>query len=191
MWQVASHTSPPHTVYVMSHGDVMITRDSQAPVQAVPVPQIEASKLTKQAFDTANPQEWDPWMPAAKQLPSYKPPTATAAAITPLQMRQLEQTIEQKIMDKMMHGNKGSDDEPMEEVLGPKVAALETQLQQLSAAHDETRQKTNQMQTSIERIHKQIETQGTRNQAFLEEQMQSQMAAIDALLTKRLRTSHE
>eukprot|EP00438_Fugacium_kawagutii_P009865 Skav229362 [mRNA] locus=scaffold3209:156150:160939:- [translate_table: standard] len=191
MWQIASHTTPPHTVYVMAHGDVMITRDSQPPTQAAPVPQIEASKLTRQVLGAAPPLEGDPWMPAAKQLPSYQARQTTNTSLSSAQVQQIEQSIEQKLMAKLQP----AEDDPMEGSLAPKVAALEAQLTQLSAAHDETRQRTQQMQTSIEGIHRQIEHQGSQQQAALEKQintqLKSQLKEIEALFNKRLKTGAE
>eukprot|EP00438_Fugacium_kawagutii_P014109 Skav225595 [mRNA] locus=scaffold1527:176854:181635:- [translate_table: standard] len=181
MWQASSHQAPSTTVYVMSHGDVMITRDSAPPSVSTPVPRIEASKMAKPhvEVDESNAMV-DPWQKAASMLPSYKPAPAPAK-LTATQIQELEESVEKRVLARMQ-----PEDDPMSgEALAPRVSALETQLRELASAHAVTQSQTQQLQTSVDQVHHQIANQQTALQNTIQTQLKEQMTAIEALLNKR------
>ena len=63
-WQVRAAAPPKSFVFTLSHGDVLIVKDSAPVATGVRVPEVEASQKTQQAVQPG-PLAYDPWAKAA------------------------------------------------------------------------------------------------------------------------------
>eukprot|EP00438_Fugacium_kawagutii_P007865 Skav210130 [mRNA] locus=scaffold2194:403822:408421:- [translate_table: standard] len=179
MWQACSHVPPEATVYVMQHGDVLVTRDS-VPMEAKPIlPGIEASSLMRKTTSKQTMLECDPWAEAASHLPSQSRPQPSNA-----QLAKLEEDVVQKVLERVNR----SEDEPMEPASDGRMQALEQQVQMLIQAKDTHQAATHDLRTKMDAMDTKIDQQANQFRQCLTTAMQQQMSKIEDLFSQNNRS---
>ena len=191
MWSVQSGGPPPHTVYSLAHGDVVITR-ADKPIAMPPLMtgRLEASKHTRDQLGRAGEQvdplmHNDPWANAndAKSKQPREIPVATG--VTHAHLATLEATMNAKLAQ--LQKNAEPSDVNMESQWESRVTTLETQVQQLTAAHQAHSQQTSIMSNQVAQLAAKLDQQSHVIEQKLDSKMSEQMQKIEALLCKRAR----
>lgn len=134
MFRVQSVQDPPCKVICMSHGDVMIAKEEDQVAQERPTPKVVATSATESMVAKAVEADYiqlnDPWAKAAGRLASG--PKAVPVPIgNPLE--DMAQKVLQEVMAQLP---KSAMEVDSDNVTDKRVAALETQVQEL---HDQTK----------------------------------------------------
>ena len=187
MWKVVAGCAPPHLVYTLAHGDVMVTRESIPATKEAIVPHVEASKhtITTQHQSSEGSKELsqlksDPWASAATKLSSGP---SRSQEITPAQIASVSAKIESNLLSKLSN----SQDITMDSN-EPRIAALEAKMVEMQKSQQQCVDQQQQVNMKMEALQNQVENQAVSFQTCLAEQMQEQMKRIESLLNKRKAT---
>jgi len=182
VWSVQATRPPPVSVVTMEHGDVLIVRKDPEQDKHAPPPTIEASVHTRKSLQpssaSSQPLRSDPWEDAAKRLPGNSMPAVASVQ----QVAQIEKQVEQRLLEKL-----DKSDDPMSEVLEPRVAALESQIRQIQDAQKNQQNQTMQLSQQVTHVQGQVEQQTHKLQHHMDAKLAEQMTMIEALLNKRSR----
>ena len=182
MWLAQATSQPGATAVAMAHGDVIIVKKGIEQVNTPKVPAVEASSFTKKSLSSVEVPLQDPWADAATKLPHMQ---RGEIGLTAQQVAQIEANLEKKL-----HENKGlssDEDVNMGSSLEPRVKQLETQIAQIVDAQKSQQTQTSNLSTQVQGLQCQVERQSKEFQSHLDNKMESQMAKIEALLSKRMR----
>ena len=204
-WTIQATSDPSHWIYVLQHGDVLISKLHEGKQLEPTMPySIVASRRTMQHLQsTGDVDPWianDPWKQPnrPKQQPTshHPPPTLPAAA-----MATLESNVEKRIMSAIAPKLAQCDpDVPMEvDAFESRVSRLEQQLSQVQAHQSTMEQKVYQIdqtvqqvqhsqssvETSVHQMQHQLDQQSHHITHALDRKMAEQMDKIEALLAKR------
>lgn len=177
MWLVHALNAPPNSVYTMSHGDVLVVKQSQNPRQSDPLPAVEASRHTKRQIRQPE-KDWDPWADAASKLPHARSDVSQA------QLHSIEASLEQKLTAKFA---KGDGDTDMEQGLDTRVTSLEAQIHSIQKAQQQQQNQTAALTAQVGQIRTDLDTQSSKFQSHLDDKLSEQMQRIEALFAKRHR----
>ena len=179
-WQVRAAAPPKSFVFTLSHGDVLIVKDSAPVATGVRVPEVEASQKTQQAIQPG-PLAYDPW---AKAAFGGNRSTTTSQPVTMDHIASLEAAVVEKVMAKLpASSNKpgASEDAEMIPDHEQRFLQMESQIKQL-----QTEQQA--LGGRMDQIGHQIESQTRSMQQTVEKQLSDQMSRLEALFRKRDRT---
>ena len=181
MWLVQSVTDPPHLVYNMQHGQVMISRcDSVREGMAEHGTVIGPQSTIELCSSTSTQDPWtvhDPWQQALTKMPAQPAPTMTP------QLQELEERLERSIMEKLPMARMETDDTE------DRLQTLEKQMQHLASRHqalegtvaENHRQNSAQVQTLQAQMMSQMEVQRTHMSNMFEDQM----SKLETILAKK------
>ena len=194
MWSVQSIEPPPHTVYSLAHGDIVLTR-ADKPLQAAPItPQVEASRHTRdslagglQAVDPLSIN--DPWGGPRAASSQSASRTGGTSGVTHAHLANLEASILAKV-SQQKHEQTG-EDSVMEGAWEQRVAALESQVQQLSTVQQAQSHQTASVAAQVAQLNSKIDMQSQSIESKLDQKMSEQMQRIESLLCKRARETRE
>ena len=180
LWNALASVPPGTSVVQMEHGDIIIVRKDipQAVSQAVPA--VEASTHTRQSLQGVNTQQKfeDPWAEAASRLPCMR----AESSVSPIQIQQIEKSLEEKLTKKM-----ATEDVLMDHTWEPRVKDLEEKLARISEVQQQQASQTDRLTTQVQCVQSQMEKQSQEFRTHLDAKLESQMSKIEALLTKRAR----
>ena len=182
MWLAQATAQPGATAIAMAHGDVIIVKKGAEVVTAPKVPSVEASLHTKKSLGGVESLVHDPWAEAASQLPHVK---RGEIGLTAQQIAQIESNLEKKIHESKSSGT--DEDVTMAPSLEPRVKQLESQIAQIVDAQKSQQSQTIGLTSQVQGLQMQVERQSKEFQSHLDSKMESQMAKIEALLSKRMR----
>lgn len=206
-WSALSSELPTHWAYQLSHGDVIIaplTNTKTDKSKVTPATAFEASPNTMRHMVTVQKQKTaemkeDPWL-------RKDPWSGESKASRPLsnqQLAQMEQSIQQKVLEAVRDTKKtGDEDEEMDHATETRVSHLEQQIksmqsnlhqvtQTVATFQQEQNHQNTQMVTEIAAVKHQVEAQQKGMKSFIEQQMETQMGRIEALLNKRAKIAGE
>lgn len=209
-WTIQATTDPSHWIYVLQHGDVLISKlQDDKPAEIAPTYSVVASKKTIMHLNQNVDQ--DPWLmndPWKQQHKHKQPATAAAAAaasqfasLPPAIMANMEANIEKKLLANLgPKFNAGDSDVTMDHGgLDSRVTQLEDQLQQIQRNQGAFEQKLCQVdqtimqvqttqhgvENTVNQLQIQMEHQNQQISQTLDRKMSEQMDRIEALLCKR------
>ena len=190
MWSVQSGGPPPHTVYSLAHGDIVVTRaDKPVIAPATQTVRAEISKATRESInrtDMRDPlQVQNPWAKAVEgrvRTGQEAPSVVTHAHLA---------TLEASLNAKISQANKAqeSSDVAMDSQWEQRVTTLESQVQQLTVAHQAHSQQTSIMSAQVAQLATKMQSHVIEQQ--LDTKMAEQMQKIESLLCKRARGERE
>ena len=205
VWEVQAANPPPYEVYNMAHSDVLISEIPKKKQQGRTQPDIVASAKTLAALRTGiastqpNPQSGgdpfellDPWAsytPITKQAKttpvaptSHTPSLDFVNASVDRKVAAVMAQVDRKLADTDLH------------MVGPmdeRVDSLETRLmtleQAVQAQHSQQQQYQSQVSQQFTQMHRQIESQGTHLECYMDRKMSEQLQQIEQLLGKKAR----
>ena len=191
-WQVLSVGPPPHTVYSLQHGDLLITEvRPKHTLPAAQLPRIEAGKRTKAFLVSQQQPAQDPWQqgqdPWGQFVSSQSQKPITDSLVTKHQLSTFEASIEAKLASKLQ----AAQDVSMDDQVSSRVIALEQQMQQV--LHQQTQQShqtsaiAGQVNVLANRIEEQAKSFEATVEHALDTKLSSHMARLESLITKRQR----
>eukprot|EP00435_Cladocopium_sp_Y103_P060497 s532_g22.t1 len=178
-WQVVAASPPQHSVYTLSHGDVLIVKAEPQDMNTVALGQVEASAATKGAIALAQSMQ-DPWAAAAAKLPGSGP----SAGLSSAQMSSLEATIEQRVLQKLQPRDVDADMTGGDEA---RLTSLEHQMNQLQQHQQGLAQQQQALESKVDKIGTQFDGHTQKIQKHMDDRLADQFARIEALLSKRAR----
>lgn len=198
VWTVQAEGPPASEVYQLAHSDVIITlEDTKRIFPKQPVDVLASSKTvaalrdkpqSSQTSSQVDPWEHtDPWQ-ASKQ----KQVKIGAPEISPQQMRALEESLQEKLMQNFPT----KDDELMPQVDSQRVTSLEERMQRVEhelQQQSQTQQKHHaELTSSIVQVQRNLEQQGHSMNQVLDARFTEQLQQIERLLSKKQKTDgHE
>ena len=182
MWLAQATAPPGATAITMAHGDVIIVKKGIETAAPPKVPSVEASKFTKQSLSGNEVVHHDPWAEAASKLPHVQ---RGEIGLTAQQIAQIETNLEKKMQES--RSSHSDEDVNMSPTLEPRVKQLESQIAQIVDAQKSQQSQTSNLSSQVQGLQTQVDRQSKESQAHLDNKMESQMAKIEALLSKRMR----
>ena len=210
-WSAIAASNPTHWVYTMEHGDVLVSiqtsvkEDASSMAAGAPVASTRTLKHLNEHRQTSSPipeamidplQSHDPWT-------QWKPnaPNRASKALSVSQIASIEANVEKKILASITT-NPGGEDAVMTSAVDGRVDHLEKQVKQL---HETVGKMQHNMQTfqnqqsqhnaqvvnEIGSVKQQVEHQNNSLRSMLDTKLEDQMSRIEALLSKKARTSTE
>lgn len=197
MWTVVAVSEPPTNIIHMSHGEVLITKQKESPVQRETSMKPVATPATISLCGTGQIDKADPWAkidPWSKYT-GPRPADSHAAALTTAteSMQQLETKIEQAVLSKLPQVvSMDQDDIPERLVdLESKFQTLLVRQQKLEGVVSDTSvqqaAQLGQMQSQLNAQGQQLTGQIEAQQHQIQGMFDAQMAQIRSLLAKRPR----
>ena len=201
-WVAFATENPPCWVWTMQHGDVLITEitPSRPQQKAVVESHIIASQRTLKHLSKPKlpGPEKDPWL---TQDPWQTSPS-TGQSISQSQVAKIEANVEKKILatiqERSERNTSSTAEDAAMETQDDRITALEAKFAELSDNVQAIGKSTTQFQTQqqqhnqhiaqqVQHTQQQMEQQSKRVETMLDQKLESQMAKIEALLTKRPR----
>ncbi len=195
MWSVIAVDDPPTNIINMSHGEVLITKQKDTPLQKTPVKQPVATPTTLSLCGTDSSKGQDPWTKADpwSGYTGFKTTeTRSSGIVTAAEsMHQLEHKIEQAVLSKIPQSFAMDQDDVPEKLqdLENKFQTLLSRQQQLEGLVQEQSVQTS---AQFSQVQAQLNAQGQQITGHMESQQQqiqqmfdSQMSQIRSLLSKR------
>jgi hypothetical protein len=184
-WLVQSTTNPDNWIYQTNAGDILIAPESTLPAANQAKQAIIASDKTIQSLIRADQQQKagsseDPWL--------HKDPwqSAPSSAVTTQQMQGIVASMEKRILKQLQ------EDDKMDVDTDKRVSNLEEQVGKLTTELHNFQQSTAQQQQNIQQqinsIDTKVESHHHSIHQLLETKLESQMARIEQLFTKRARS---
>lgn len=210
-WTAVAATNPTHWVYTMEHGDVVVSihkpskEQSSSSTAGAPL----ASNRTLKHLSEHRPAPAQPVETSGDPFQSNDPwaqwqPTTANRQTKPLSVSQIasiEANIEKKVLATIQTGQ-GNDDTVMAPVIDGRVDHLEKQVKQLHDTVGKMQQNMQSFQTQqvqhntqvvneIGGVKQQVEHQNNTLRSMLDSKLEDQMNRIEALLSKKAKTSQE
>eukprot|EP00435_Cladocopium_sp_Y103_P062220 s664_g23.t2 len=203
-WTIQATSNPSHWIYVLQHGDVLISKvQEERQLEPPAAYSIVASKRTMQHLNQSDqPDPWlmnDPWKQPAKKANGNLPPATMN--LPPSVLASIETNVEKRLLATLTPKvSNGDQDMHMEgESMECRVSHLEQQLMQVQAGQAGIEQKIGHVDASIHQIQssqagvenrvgqmqQQIDQQSTNLSHTLDRKMNEHMERIEALLSKR------
>eukprot|EP00438_Fugacium_kawagutii_P015087 Skav214578 [mRNA] locus=scaffold57:195327:199849:+ [translate_table: standard] len=195
MWVVQAPAPPSHWVWNLQHGDVLISpMEETSTTTQKKLPTVMASAKTMQCLqrkdDPIDKSQTDPWL---HQDPWAGNTRTKEASVN--QVAAIEASVEQRVLAKLK-----DDDVQMSDTQTSRVQELEQQVEHLHNAvesmqksqHQQNVSLQNQLETHAQCIHKLDQKVDAQQAAFastLDTKLADQMTQIDALLSKRFKTT--
>lgn len=175
-WHAVADNAPPHYVYNLAHGDVLIVKaTSPTPTTQASV-QVEASAHTQRLMQPVRGKSTqlleDPWADAANKLPHVQ------GANPPINIASLEASVEAKVLAKLQR----NEDATMDVDVESRIAALESQVTMLQTEQHTQSKQTQTLQHQVESLGHQIASNGSQLKDHIDNQMKTQMERIEQLL---------
>eukprot|EP00438_Fugacium_kawagutii_P029116 Skav233713 [mRNA] locus=scaffold2120:164991:169655:+ [translate_table: standard] len=201
MWSVVSVTDPPANLFVMSHGEVVVSRIRPQEREKPDIPKPVASSSTLHLCGAAAKAKPDPWQYDPGQFDPWqtKPDVSGPPAPSDAVLR-LESKIEQAVIERLKSDGIGTTPMEQDDVpdrLSQLEANFQTLVQQHTALEQQVQESDRRNVTQLTTMQSQINhiaVQGQQLQGTLEAQQQNmgalfenQMSQIRQLLAKRTR----
>ena len=185
MWSVQSGGPPPHTVYSLAHGDIVVTRaDKPVLAPSTLTVRAEVSKATRESIgrsEVRDPlQAHDPWAKAVEHR--NRVGQDAAVAVTHAHLATLEASLSAKIAQATQQPAAG--DVAMETQWEQRVSTLENQVQQLTVAHQAHSQQTSIMSAQVAQLAAKMDQQSHVIEQQLDTKMAEQMQKIESCCAK-------
>ena len=193
VWQILSVSPPPHTVYSMQHGDILITEVRPKHAQpSMQLPKIEVGNRTKAFFASQHQTSPDPWQegqdPWGQYINAQAPKHNTSGLVTASQLTSFGANLEAKIEGKLQGL---AQDDPMDTQVQARVSALEQQMQQVLQQQAQQSQQTQALASQVGTLSSHMEDQAKSFEQMVENaldtKLSSHMARLESLITKRQR----
>ena len=183
IWTVQSVEEPPHVVFTMQHGQVVISRAKQSTESTLaPAEVIGQTQTVQLCTNRTGDDPWtlqDPWQ-------SFLPTTVVAppCAKDNTQIVELEARLEQSILSKLPQNMEDDGQEQRVQMLEDQVAKLIHRQQSLEVTVQENQSSTHaQVQQLQAQMTAQMDHQGRKMQSMFDDQM----SKLEAILSKRSR----
>ena len=205
VWEVQAANPPPYEVYNMAHSDVLISEIPKKKQQGRTQPDIVASAKTLAALRNGNvptqpnPQSGGDPFESSDPWASYTPITkqAKTTPVAPVShtpsLDFVNASVDRKVAAVMAQVDRKLADTDLH-MVGPmdeRVDSLETRLmtleQAVQAQHSQQQQYQSQVSQQFTQMHRQIESQGTHLECYMDRKMSEQLQQIEQLLGKKAR----
>lgn len=184
MWSVQSVAAPEKSVWMVKHGQVVITRhDSNQSLQADTAHVIGQQSTVQLCTSQAGVPATDPWL----IKDPWKSSTASRAPVNPNPvgpdtLQDLQRRLEDSILAKIAERMEVDDQES-------RLQALEQQMQQVAAGHqtlERTVHEHHQQHTAqVQSLQGQMAAQFEVQRKDMQQSFADQMTQLEAILTKR------